>query len=475
MGALSPTSPKPETATAARPAHARVATAPRVGQAVVSVSLPLRFVLTGVASLFLGVLLLTLRPDLLAGYHYNQYIIASTHLFTLGFVTSVIMGAMYQLVPVALETKLYSERLARWQFAFHFVGVAGMVWMFWRWDMKQVGHFGSAFAVGVGLFAWNLARTLLRVPRWNAIATAITSALGWLALTVAVGLALAAAKCAYPEEPTSAAARAVAPALVALKALAGFVGRFDQMAAMHAHAHLGGVGFILMLIVGFSCKLVPMFTLSEVQSWRRVRWAIGLLNLGLALAFVGILLRHPVKFAGALLLAAGLAVYLVEMAAILRARKRRVLDWGLRYFVTALTVLGLTGALGVALSWPRLKLTAFTGQLENVYGFAFLAGVVALAILGMLYKIIPFLVWQARYSPLIGRQKVPALADLYSPRLQIAGYWTFLAGFVVTIAATLAASERAMPWGCGLLLVSLAIFAVNTAFILRHLARPRTP
>ena len=475
MEALSPTYSAPEPVATIRPAAPRVAAVPLAAQAVATVFLPLRFVLTGVASLFLGVLLLTLRPDLLATYHYNQYIIAVTHLFTLGFVTSVIMGAMYQLVPVALETKLYSPRLAKWQFVCHLVGVAGMVWMFWRWDLKQVGHFGSVFAVGVALFVFNIGRTLRRVPRWNPIATAIASALGWLALTVLVGLALAAAKCAYPDEPSSIAARAVAPALVALRALAGFVGRFDQMAAMHAHAHLGAVGFILLLLVGFSFKLVPMFTLSEVRSWQRVRWSLGLLNAGLALAFFGILLRHPVKFAGALTVAGGLAVYLVEIVAILRARKRRVLDWGLRYFVTALTVLGATGLLGVALSWPRLRLTSFTGQMENLYGFAFLVGVVALAILGMLYKILPFLVWHARYSPLIGRQKVPSLADLYSPRLQIAGYWTFLAGFIATAVATLAASERALPWGCGLLLLSLVIFAVNAALILRHLAPLRTP
>ena len=472
MAALSPTLSASEPP-ARRPA-ARVAPAAKPGQAVVSVSLPLRFVLTGMASLFLGVLLLTLRPDLLATYHYNQFIIAVTHLFTLGFASSVIMGAMYQLVPVALETRLYSERLAKWQFVFHLVGVAGMVWMFWRWDMKQVGHFGSVFAVGVALFAWNILRTLLRVPRWNPIAAAVACALGWLGLTVAVGLALAAAKCAYPDEPSSAAARAVAPALVALKALAGFVARFDQMAAMHTHAHLGGAGFMLMLIVGFSYRLVPMFTLSEVRSWRRVRWSIGLLNVGLALTCVGTLLRHPLKFFGALVIAAGLTIYLIEITAMLRARQRRVLDWGLRYFATALTMLGAAGLLGVALSWPKLKLTPFTGQLENAYGFAFLVGVVALAILGMLYKIIPFLVWQARYSPLIGRQKVPALADLYSPRLQVAGYWTFLAGLLAVITATVAGSERAMPWGCGLLLLSLGVFLLNTISILRHLVRPRS-
>ena len=74
--------------------------------------------LTGLTALLLGALWLVVQPSVLATYHYNQSVIALTHLFTLGWICSIVMGAMYQLVPVALETKLYSQRLARVQFAF---------------------------------------------------------------------------------------------------------------------------------------------------------------------------------------------------------------------------------------------------------------------------------------------------------------------------------------------------------------------
>src|ERR1043166_5435980 len=129
-----------------------------------STRLPLTFIVTGVLALFVGVGTLVAEPSILATYHYNQNVIAVTHLFVLGWICSVVMGAMYQLVPVALETRLHSEKLARWQLAFHVVGVAGMVWMFWTWNLKQAGHFGSVFATGVALFVYNLARTLRRVP-----------------------------------------------------------------------------------------------------------------------------------------------------------------------------------------------------------------------------------------------------------------------------------------------------------------------
>jgi hypothetical protein len=401
-------------------------------------------------------------------------VIATTHLFVLGWICTVVMGAMYQLVPVALETKLYSEKLAAWQFLLHVVGCAGMVWMFWSWNLKQVGHFGCVLTAGVALFVYNLARTLRGVPRWNVVATGVASALGWLLLAVCVGLTIAAGKCTYDSAPALAPGNPMGPLLGGLKSVAAFTARFDQIGAMHAHAHLGALGVFVMLIVGISYKLVPMFTLSEVRSRRRATASVALLNVGLLGSFITILLRHPLKCAFGLAVVAGLVCYGVEMVAILRARKRRALDWGLKYFLTAIGLLAPLSALALVLAWPGLPLTPLTGQLENVYGFLGLTGVVSFAIIGMSYKIIPFLVWYASYSRQIGVSKVPSLADLYSPALQTAGYWTYLAGLVTTIIAIILANAAMVRCGCALLALSLGTLALNVLMILSHLTHPRT-
>jgi cbb3-type cytochrome oxidase subunit 1 len=404
----------------------------------------LRFIVTGVVSLVTGVTLLLLRPDLLATYHYNQYIISVTHLFTLGWISSVVMGAMYQLVPVALETRLYSERLARWHFVLHVVAVTGMVIMFWFWNMKQVGSFGSLFGAGVALFVYNISRTLARTPRRNLIAASIALAVGWLVLTLLAGLFIAATKL-WP------------------------ITLFASLAQMHAHAHLGVVGFFLMMVVGVSYKLVPMFCLSELQSARRAAASLLLLNLGLGGAAPAILVGHPSKAVFSMVTVAGLLAYGIEICAILRARKRKPLDWGMVYFVTAIGILLPVSALALILSWPTLPLNAFTGQLENVYGLLALLGVFTLAILGMLYKIVPFLVWHARYSKQIGRSKVPTLADLYSARLQAFGFAFYCGGLLAVSIATLLANAQAVRWSVALLALSLTCFAVNLGKILAHL------
>ena len=193
----------------------------------------------------MGLLGLIGRPDLLATYHYNQYVIALTHL-SCWAICSVVMGAMYQLVPVALETRLYSERLARWHFAFHVVGFVGMVWMFWRWDLKQVGHFGSVLAVGVGLFVYNIARTLRAVPRWNVVASGMASALFWL---VRRGPRRA-LPWPRPSAPTNHGRQTSSPTQrPATSGRAASRGRLREalrpLAVMHAHAHLGVLGFFV--------------------------------------------------------------------------------------------------------------------------------------------------------------------------------------------------------------------------------------
>jgi hypothetical protein len=369
-------------------------------------------------------------------------------LFVLGFISSVVMGAMYQLVPVTLEVQLHSERLVKFQFAAHTLGFVGMVWAFWNFNMACVGFFGSVLTLGIGLFVYNLSRTLATVKGWRAIKFGIASALFWLSTTVAAGLVLTATKF-WNFSP------------------------FLPLAAMHAHAHLGVVGVFVLMIVTVSYKLMPMFTLGELQSERRAWWSAALLNLGLLGVFAAILWQSPLKFIFASVIVAGLAIYGWEILAILRARNRRVLDWGMKYFLTAIALLVPLSAVALALSWSRLPVTAFTMQLENVYGLLALLGLVGLAILGMLYKIVPFLVWFHSYSRQIGRAKVPALADMYSVPLQIAGYWTYLAGLIVTAAATAWSHEMGIRWGCGLLALSLAIFAVNLGKILSHFVRPK--
>ena len=128
-----------------------------------------------------------------------------------------------------------------------------------------------------------------------------------------------AAKCAYEATEGLAVAEGVKQVVGGLRVVAGIVSRFDAIGAMHAHAHLGVVGFFVMLILGVSYRLIPMFTLTEVQSKRRAALSILLLNIGLAGSVVTILLRSDWKPVFAAVAVVGLALFGWELRAMLRA------------------------------------------------------------------------------------------------------------------------------------------------------------
>src|SRR5262249_4121371 len=120
-----------------------------------AVTVPLRFIAAGLLALAVAARGLGFLTTPLTNLPYNPHAVAFTHLFLLGFAASAAMGIIYQLAPVAFEVPLHSQRLARVQFWFHVIGVVGMVWMFRKWDPKQIGHFGSVFGIGVILFVYN--------------------------------------------------------------------------------------------------------------------------------------------------------------------------------------------------------------------------------------------------------------------------------------------------------------------------------
>jgi hypothetical protein len=91
----------------------------------------------------------------------------------------------------------------------------------------------------------------------------------------------------------------------------------------------------------------------------------------------------------------------------------------------------------------------------------------------MLYKIIPFLVWFGVYSPHVGRARVPTLVTMYSPRLQMIGYWSFLAGLVAIGVGILRESESVVRFGSLLFTTSVFVQVLNVGKILAHVARPR--
>lgn len=120
-----------------------------------------------------------------------------------------------------------------------------------------------------------------------------------------------------------------------------------------------------------------------------------------------------------------------------------------------------------------LPLNGFTGQLENLYGFLGLLGFVSLAVIGMLYKIVPFLVWFGTYSAKVGFNQVPSLSELYSVRLQKAGLAFYACALMLTGAGIVMAHGLLVRVGALLLCFGVATLVLNIGLMLRHFLRPQ--
>src|SRR5688572_11766360 len=116
MGAGSPLS-------AAKTAPPRV---PGPGGAIVAgARLPLAFIGLGLFSFALANGVLALRPQFLLLPHVHPGVVAVAHLWLPGFLLSVSMGAIYQLMPVVLGAALQLSLGVAWaHFGAHAAGVA---------------------------------------------------------------------------------------------------------------------------------------------------------------------------------------------------------------------------------------------------------------------------------------------------------------------------------------------------------------
>jgi len=414
-----------------------------------SIWVPLRYLATAQAAFLLAVTAAPFYAEGLADHYYLSHTFAFTHLLTLGWISMTIMGAAYQLVPVALDAQLYSERLARWQYWPMVLGVIGIVAHFWMGHFNGMAWSAGLVLVAVLLFTWNLGATLWRMPRWGIVAKHVAAAVAFFLATALVGN------------------------LMALDKVLGFW-KGEVLNILHAHVHLAALGWVTMIIFGVAYRLIPMFSLAPDPDERMPNRQFWTFTAGVAGLYPTILLGSRLQVLFALVTAAGIGLFVHQVARIARARKKPVLDWGVRTALTALGYLVVLVPVGLAFAAGLIPEGEFASRLAFAYGFLGLVGWVSLTIIGMMHKIVPFLVWFHRYSDLVGKEPVPALHQLYSEVWQRRGYWLLHAGILGTAAGLLAASPWILRGGLAVLAAAAWIFGFNMLAIYRHLRRPLT-
>ncbi len=408
-------------------------------------ALPLSFIGAGLCCLLLAAAWSAWQPELAQLPYPHPQVVGWIHLWLPGFLVTVCLGAVYQLMPVILGARIAGPRAAWWHLGLHVTGLAALVpgLATGRYLVAAVG--GTLVVAGAVIAVVIVSRTFAASPRRDAIGACFPLAALWLLITVSAGL-------------LAASNRQEAWLPVSVVALLG------------AHAHLGLAGFFVTLLQGATFQLVPMFTMGQLRHPRCVAAGLGLTQLGLPLLAGGLVGGHSaITFGGAALLLTGIGCSARALLGTLATRRRRRLETPLRAFCTGLGLLAGAAAWGVTTrlfgggTWPAL------GDVTR-YGLMLIPGALALAVMGMLLKIVPFLTWMHAYGRFVGRRSVPRATELSDPGLEQTWFGLHLAALALLFGGTF---SEAPPWvarlGALLLLLAGLVFLANAARVLRHL------
>ncbi len=393
-------------------------------------------VLAGLCALFAG--------DM-QGHHFQPKLLALTHIATLGWVTMTIFGAMYQLVPVVLEVKLFSAKLGEIQFWLYIIGIVGLVYGFWGFNVGA--HFtasASLVTLAILIFIVNMFFTMAKVTKWNLTGLFLLTALVYLKITALAGLLLS-INLGFP-----------------------FISRI-HLDYLKIHAHLGFVGWVAMVIMGVALKLIPMFGLSHGFSTTPTKVAYILVNIGLLGTTVEWLMTGPgwLLRLYVALLAIGVLAFLFQLVEIFRHRMKKILDIGMKHSVVAFGYFLLSLVTGVFLAFADVGDEGVKQALVLTYGAAVIFGFFSMLIVGQMYKIVPFLVWFHTFSDRVGKEPVPMLKDMFSERLGTIQFGLINFGIVFTLVGLLLMQPHLLRAGFIVVFLASVLFAVNIGNLFR--------
>ncbi|MCP4127143.1 MAG: hypothetical protein GY753_08790, partial [Gammaproteobacteria bacterium] len=337
------------------------------------ISIPLRFFLTaplfGIAA---ALLMIWYGPEVMTS-RWSPQTLALTHLLTLGVLALVMTGALLQILPVlagiAVPRVVLVGNLVHPLLTVGTMGlVAGFLLGSTAWLKLAVVALGAGFII----YILAVAVALWRVELPNSTVTGMRMALLALAVTVLLGLSLG----------------------------AGFAG-WESLAypALYTDVHLtwGMLGWVMLLLIGVSFQVVPMFQVTpEYPGWIRNRLP-RLLLVGLAiwtLLYVAAVNKPALASWSLVWLTIILAGYIAFALITLRLqqqRRRKITDVTLMFWRVGITNIPISFLIwGVGRLFPAAMEQV---DLDLLLGVCMIFGVAIPLLNGMLYKIVPFLSW----------------------------------------------------------------------------------
>jgi len=364
----------------------------------------------------------------------DSKVLGFVHLFLLGFVMMTIFGAMAQLVPVVLEVGHFGVELFYAIWPLLLIGSTLMVFGF-LFSPALLPYGGVVVLIAMMIFVMEIFLTIFKVEKLTLVMSSILISNTFLFFGIIFGL------------------------LMAL----GYAGTIDVniSALLSSHVYLVIGGYISITIMGLSIVLVPMFTLSHGFSMKPLKISISMMSLGVVLVVLGSLVGvTTLEYIGYLFSVVAMCVYFYLIYIIYATRPRKEND------VYAISLMFSYISMLVALVLSLLYFVNADETFLLASGWLLFYGFFAFLITGHIYKIIPFLVWFERFSPLVGKQKVPMLADMVPYKSSQAQFVFSAVGVVLVTVAILVESDTMIGAGASFLAVGAFAFVRSVFYMI---------
>jgi hypothetical protein len=336
-----------------------------------SSALPLAYYLVAYAGFIGALLVLVADPALPAASFYQPRFVALVHLVTLAWLTGSILGSLYIAGPLALRVPMPAGRADWIAFGAFVFGASGMVAHFW---INTYDGMACSAIFLVGAVAWVGGRVMRGLARSTiAWGVRLHVALAFLNIFAAAALGIA----------------------IGFDRSRGFL-PVSPLSTMFAHAHIAAVGWVTMLVIGLSYRLIPMMLPAAMPAGRALALSAVLLQIGIMALTVHFVTNSIPAWPGALIIVGAVASFIARVRSMLARRLPRppalpARDWSTWQTHMAFAWLLIAVAIGLALT-----LGAPDGdvlRLMWIYGVAGLVGFLAQMVAGVQGRLVPLYAW----------------------------------------------------------------------------------
>lgn len=337
------------------------------------VLIPLRFFLTAPLFGILAALLILYYGPQIWTSRWLPNSLALTHLLTIGFMLMVMIGALYQFIPVMIGQLIPGgNRLVTIIHASLIMGVLLLTSAFLTQINSLYWLALASFAISLCLFFLSLMPLLIAKLNDHLMVFLIRILFFVLLITIGIGLFMLVAY-AYPDSD------------------------INYRQYTDSHALWGLVGWVVLLIMAVSSQVIPMFFVTPEFSVRYLKVLSLLILFTLTVITLSVISALDDEIFSAelfnLILSIELMFFSVYTLLLINQRKRKLPDVTINFFrLSLLSLLMVITYWWLFHLWPNTHSELKT-QSEFTLGILLIYGLALSAIIGMLQKIVPFLIY----------------------------------------------------------------------------------